>query len=354
MNSEAQSSSAGAQPKSPVLLLLGCERSGTTFAQETLNRFYGVAEGNESQWVVPGWNRVRRDPPQTPRQQEQFIKSIFADWYFADKANYHQVYFDYHQFLQQDGFSFPRFVDQVFGHIAAVKNTRWALNKTCLFCEHMETVDQVFHQPRVVHLVRDGRDVALSLLEVKAWGPRTVYGAARWWARRVDGIQQYAAQHMEGRFLEIQYEELIEDPAAVYERITRFYGIHDPAKHAELARQVAAKKGNSGKWRSRMSPKQLELFERVAGETLQRNGYKLETDPARLKPLSPVQERIYLARDLVSSRIGCFPLGYRVLRLVNCPIGFFPVLQQRFFRSGLFTNHFNWNKNLRKIFKKHS
>ena len=44
---------------SPILFFLGSERSGTTFVQETLNKFYDVSQGNETQWVVENWAKAR-------------------------------------------------------------------------------------------------------------------------------------------------------------------------------------------------------------------------------------------------------------------------------------------------------
>ena len=36
------------------LMLLGSERSGTSFIQATLNKYYGISDGNEFHWVIHG------------------------------------------------------------------------------------------------------------------------------------------------------------------------------------------------------------------------------------------------------------------------------------------------------------
>ena len=324
-----------------VLLFLGSERSGTTFVQETLNKFYPVSQGNESQWVISAWHKALSQKIKTVADQERFIKAVFADWYFANKANYHQVYFDYSQFIQSEPFNFPRFVEQVFRHIANVEQNQWVLNKTCMFCEHMDIVDEVFRRPKVINLVRDGRDVGLSLIKTKAWGPIGAYGAARWWANRVDKIQQYAAEHMQDRYLELHYEELTSDPAATYERIARFYGIFEEERHAKLVESVRIKAGNSEKWRNEFSKADIELFERVAGDSLVRNGYKLANESPR--PLPGWRHTLHRLNESVFSRVGFYPLWFRGLRLVNRLIGMSPTLQQKFYRSSFFSRHFNWN-----------
>ncbi len=330
--------------QSCVLLLLASERSGTTFVQETLSKFYPVCEGNESQWVVTAWRKYSRRRISTIAEQERFIKWVFSDWYFANKANYHEIYFDYRQFVQGAPFDYPAFVEQVFRHIANVEQSKWVLNKTCKFCECMDIVDQVFDLPRVVHLVRDGRDVALSLIEAKGWGPIGVYGAARWWSSRVDKLQEYANVNMNGRYLELKYEELTQEPIQSFERIARFYGIYEEHRHARLAECVRIKKRNTEKWRTRLSLSDLQLFEQVAGDTLRTNGYEL-TD-MEVEPLPAWRGTVYMLHDAVFSRIGFYALWFRGLRVASRLIGLSPVLQRRFYRSSIFARRFNWNRQI--------
>lgn len=331
-------------PVSCVLLLLGSERSGTTFVQETLNTFYPVSQGNESQWVIHAWHRANKQNISTTDDQLGFLKSVFADWYFANKANYHQVFFDSRQFLQQGNFDFPKFVEQVFRHIAESEKNQWVLNKTCIYCEHMPVVDRVFHCPKVIHLVRDGRDVGLSLIKTKAWGPISPYGAARWWSNRVSKIQQYADKEMQGRFLEVKYEDLISDPGVVFESITKFYGIFDEESHTKLLQSIRAKSDNNEKWRTQFTLGEVKMFERVAGNTLDSNGYALTN--GELKPLSTLSHALWRLYEFIFSRISFYPLWFRSLRVINRLVGLSPTLQQKFYRSAFFANHFNWNKNM--------
>ena len=341
-----------AKTDSVVLLFLGCERSGTTFVQETLEKFYPVSPGNESQWAVEAWERAHGFDPHDRGKQIDFIKSVLAGWYFANKANYHQVYFDYKKFIQEPPFDYGRFVEAIFSHIAETDDNKWVLNKTCMFCENMAVVDKVFDKPRVVHIVRDGRDVALSLLRVKAWGPISPFGAARWWSQRVEAMQRYAGQYMDGRILEIKYEEVLQAPVEAFERIAKFYGIYEQERHDQLSQHVKIMANNSEKWRKAMTPAELEVFERVAGKTLVANGYQLATEPGRLKPVSGLEKGIRAANEAVFARIGFYPLWFRGLKILNRVIGAFPRFQQAFYRSRLFNNYFNWNKNMDRVDRK--
>ena len=340
----ATATTAPTKHSSCVLFFLGSERSGTTFVQETFNEFYPVSQANESPWVVRYWKRAHGGQIRDQNRQRALLKRIFADWYFANQANYHQVYFDLEDFVQDGPFRYQVFVEAVFRHIATARGNRWAINKTCSFVEHMEIVDEVFRCPKIVHIVRDGRDVGLSLLEVRAWGPRSIYGAARWWRDRVERVDAYAERHLEGRLMSLRYEDLLESPVECFEKMARFYGIFDAECHAKLSASVRTTRANKEKWRTRMTPADLELFERVAGNALRAHGYPIATDGRRLRPLPVVVETCRRAREAVASRIGFYPLWFRAIRIVNRVIGRFPRWQQKFFRSELFRRRFNWNR----------
>ena len=218
------------------------------------------------------------------------------------------------------------------------------MNKTCDFICHMDVVDAVFGRPRIVYVVRDGRDVALSLLQVKAWGPRSVYGAARRWRDAVESFRHHAAAHLQGRLLQIRYEDLLADPETVFADIARFYGIYDPERHARLVESIEIKRGNQQKWRTRFTADELRLFERVAGDALLAHGYQLGAEGPRLPPFSPIVDAFLRAREALGSRLAPYPLWFRGLRVVNRVIGRFPGLQERFFRTEVFARHFNWNQ----------
>jgi Sulfotransferase family len=166
-------------------------------------------------------------------------------------------------------------------------------DKTPLYVAHADEVKRVFPEARIVHLVRDGRDVALSLLRVP-FGPANVWAAARQWRAAVE-----AGERAQARFpddvLSVRYEDLVADPATVVPAVCRFAGIaYAPAMLAieeasaeRLARGQAGwfrelfagiNAGSVGKWRTRMSRGQRATFAAVAGDALRRHGYEVPDD----------------------------------------------------------------------------
>jgi tetratricopeptide (TPR) repeat protein len=97
---------------------------------------------------------------------------------------------------------------------------------------HMETMASIFPQARFIHVVRDGRDVVGSLLQrdwmdpstgEKVWCCQTPKAAAEYWVHVVDAIREQGAR-IPGRYLEVQYSELIEHPEAVMRSVLAFLG----------------------------------------------------------------------------------------------------------------------------------
>jgi len=149
-----------------------------------------------------------------------------------------------------------------------------------------------------VHVVRDGRDVATSLLE-RGWlsasrtgadDARLAYGAhPRFWVeperreefaevsdatRAAWAWRRYvtAAGAVPERTVELRYEQLVADPAAAAVPVADALGVA-PELVAELLARVHDR--SAGRWRRDLAPDQLADVEREAGATLLALGYPL-------------------------------------------------------------------------------
>jgi hypothetical protein len=98
--------------------------------------------------------------------------------------------------------------------------------------------------------------------------------AAWGWRRHVEAVLDAAEALPPERFLEVRYEDLVSDPAAVGHRVLEFVGV---AGSEEMAVGLDAfgevRTGSAGRWRSGLSAADLELVEREAGGLLYRLGY---------------------------------------------------------------------------------
>src|SRR4051812_1353323 len=82
---------------------------------------------------------------------------------------------------------------------------RYLAERTPAHGEHLGLIGELYPDARVVHIIRDGRDAARSLL-AKQWGPDTIEAAAREWR---DSVVAARAAGFPGRYVEVFYERLL-------------------------------------------------------------------------------------------------------------------------------------------------
>ena len=94
-----------------------------------------------------------------------------------------------------------------------------------------EIIDELFPDARYVHIIRDGRDVAVSVYEAsRSWAPdmlahacRSLAGSARLWQGEVARILELR-EEVGDRFYELRYEDLRADPLPQARRVFDFCG----------------------------------------------------------------------------------------------------------------------------------
>lgn len=162
---------------------------------------------------------------------------------------------------------------------------RWA-DKTPQTIHILPYLWELFPTAKFVHMIRDGRDVACSIIPQK-WGPDNVRDAARRWVECIEkGI---AHREDTGRYLEVRYEHLATEPERELRRVCAFVGeefeaqmlshqehlADNPQATESSAGQVARPLYTSsiGRWRRDLSARELRQFLKIAGPTLEMLGY---------------------------------------------------------------------------------
>ncbi len=166
---------------------------------------------------------------------------------------------------------------------------------------------RAFRDAQLVHVLRDGRDAALSHLQqpwllraARETGRREPGGYrhgpdARFWVepdRRAEfesttdlhRVIWSWRRHTEaalagrglapGRYLELRYEDVVSDPAAAADTLLDFLAIEPGASRAALRAALdEARPDSVGRWRGRVTSGELEIIEAEAGELLRSLGY---------------------------------------------------------------------------------
>jgi hypothetical protein len=114
-----------------------------------------------------------------------------------------------------------------------------------------DSLTQVFPNARVINIVRDGRDAAVSASSMP-WGPNRPSSGLRWWASRVKAAHRAIGAADPDRVLTVRFEELV-----VTQREERFAELLDfvgldavPPVRKYFDQRVEAGSANIGRWRT--------------------------------------------------------------------------------------------------------
>ena len=181
--------------------------------------------------------------------------------------------------------------------------SRWG-DKTPGYLLSMDLVGGLLPEARFVHLIRDGRNVAMSLVALdKAWAPNDLGRAALRWRRRVEKGRELGHALGPQRYREIRYEDLIENPEAILRDLCTYVEIpFDDAMVHAYQRPAPTAGASPGQRHSRLAPikglrdwsrdmpsKDLVLVEAVAGAALESLGLRTgrQRDPPEGAPPGP-------------------------------------------------------------------
>ncbi len=156
----------------------------------------------------------------------------------------------------------------------------------------MREIQLYLPEARFIHLIRDGRDVALSILK-QSFGPETIEAAAERWRSRV--LRGRAQQPYLGFYMEVKFEDLVLDTEGQLRRICEFIeldfdpamlGYHETAEERlqEKARELPRGKGRDPQSAEKRLQSHVKTFEPPNPSLV--GGYRTKMDdggPRRLR-----------------------------------------------------------------------
>jgi hypothetical protein len=169
-------------------------------------------------------------------------------------------------------------------------------NKTPAYVRRIPVLHGIWPEARFVHIIRDGRDVCLSILNwyhadqtagrYATWAEDPVSTTALWWERKVRLGRQGGHSLSPDLYYEICYERLVWEPAAECARLCAFLGVPYDEKMLRFHEgRTKTKRGLDAKtawlpitrglrdWRTQMATADIERFEAGAGALLDELGY---------------------------------------------------------------------------------
>lgn len=284
--------------KGPVFIV-GAPRSGTTLLQYMLRSHPALSlPTGESHFFIPLYRNAAQygdlSRPDNVKRVLQAMEVQSAEFLHTDM---HGLKFDVEklsqEFVAESRQSMRDIITGLFEKNAAGEGKpRWC-DKTPYYVLHIPKLLEWWPDAQVIHIVRDGRDVALSMFARRHdFGIYNTYLAAKQWEQYVTTGRALGQRVPERKYLELRYEDMISDQKAALQKICGFLGevYSDDLlefKKAGIAGktpllQKSIQKNNQDKWISEMTPWQIRVFESAAAAALEEFGYTLTTTAHRL------------------------------------------------------------------------
>jgi len=278
----------------PFVFIVGCPRSGTTLLRHIVGAHSQIAITPEAYWI-PKWFEKRKGLAPNGGVTPELIAELIA----YPKFNlFHLAPEDLSALLRdKESLPFASFVTGIFDLYGKKRGKPLVGNKTPDAVRKMDTLHTLWPMACFVHLIRDGRDVALSFFNWRQVGQKKPGTFATWKDDRASTIALWWELHVRrgqaaGRTLgpelyyEMRYESLVAHPQRECAALCEFLGVpfedamlrfHENRPDEERAfepkhgwRPIAA---GARDWKTQMAPGEVERFEAAAGTLLDELGY---------------------------------------------------------------------------------
>ena len=250
------------------LFISGMPRSGTKLLRDLVNNHPLISIPTHESHFIPWMLRnIGKDTDLNQASHLEAAIALFLETKFA--GNYPQKLSritaeNIKAF--QNPVSWASFFEYIFRELAEESETErfiWG-DKTPGYILHYELLKSIFPTARFVHIIRDPRDYALSVNH--AWG-RSMERAAHRWHQTIHQVRQLA-QHNDD-YLEVRYEDLLDDPVKVLTKICRFAGT-DYELGMELLRKPSENLGETKGKTAIIATNKNKFMERIPADKLKR------------------------------------------------------------------------------------
>ena len=220
-----------------MFVVYGMPRSGTTLIAQVLNAHPELLVPDETDFMVPAAHVFRLVADEDAGRELLADLIASTDRFDATLGRWltrEQV----RDAVTRVSYRFDLVVASLYDALAEVANVTEAGDKSPNDLPQSEVLGQAgffTERIRAVHLVRDPRDVMVSMARL-GWLNGIDVSYARLWRNANLSLHQRLADHPD-RYLLIRYEDVVADPGGTFERVTEFLGVpFDPAMVSEEAR----------------------------------------------------------------------------------------------------------------------
>jgi hypothetical protein len=296
---DSRTSSRTSSRSSAPVFVLGCGRSGTKFLYHTLLSGGGFAvyfaESNTFNLLGVRFGNLARRANRRKLLDAYFKSNLFERTGLKREDIEGQV---------MDNCRNPGdFLRIVMGAMARQQGVgRWA-ESTPLHLLNLPQIKRVVPDALIIHIIRDGRDVAASLHRIGWIRPlrwdrsRACLVPAIFWRWIVSKGRRYG-RAMGNDYMEVHYEDVVQKPRETLAQIGEFIG--QKLDYDEIQRVGLGSVSNPnssfrgdgkeaethtlGRWKNSFTAEEVRDIESLQGELLQSTGYALSTPAEKLRP----------------------------------------------------------------------
>ena len=183
---------------------------------------------------------------------------------------------------------------EIYSYYAELQNCEYTCCKSMSNVHRYRDLEAAGLNPWYIYLHRDGRDVACSFKKAIV-GEKHVYHIARQWKSDQEKSLEVEQNIPTDRVINVKYRDLITDPESVLKKICYFLNVPFNQNmldyfHAQESLETARSgkmwqnlsqpimAGNYNKFLKELTPEEIRIFEKVAGDTLEKLGYTVTSD----------------------------------------------------------------------------
>jgi hypothetical protein len=311
------------------IFIIGVHRSGTTLLRYMLGSHSRIYIPPESDFIPYFF---LHDPARElgDEQVARILRTVFERYRFVKEWKGNPP--DPVQFARALPSRTPAsFLNALYSAYASQYGAeRWG-DKTPIYASYVPLIHQIFPAAQFLHIIRDGRDAALSMLDKYERDEFhvDVFFAARNWVRRIRSAQAAGSRLGPELYYELRYESLIEDPERELRAVCAFLGESFEAEMIDYHRTARERipadshffsnvrnplsRQRIGRWQQEMELADQRVVQSVAGRLLTELGYPL----ADIGPMSASQMTRLAA---MAVKYATLQSGRRVLQA----LGLFP------------------------------
>lgn len=277
----------------PFVFVVGCPRSGTTLLQRMLDHHPQLAVANDTHFIS---RALYKSAPRQVARAVEGLEIPLDEALIDGLLSYHRFHrigvdADDARAMAAESSTYAGWIERIYTGFAARRGKPHGGEKTPDYVRYMPLLHGLFPRAKFLHIIRDGRDVALSTLDWAGprkgpgkwdlWEHEPVGACALWWRWQVETGRADARRLAVGSHVEVCYENLVRDPARQLRWISAFLALPYTESmvrfHSGKTTSIPGKsaKGNwlpatpgLRDWNTQMQPDDQALFQCIAGQTL--------------------------------------------------------------------------------------